>query len=148
MRNTNMIRFAHRLLAGVLVVSAALIGASAEAQEGAPAPTDLTVTEVQLATAVENGQAVSPTTTFARSDGRIFAVIRLANPSSEATSIRVSIEPADGPARQGVSLEVRPQPRYRTVARMSAAQRPGRYRVVVRTEDGRELSSTEVTINE
>src|SRR5690606_32049082 len=68
--------------------------------------------------------------------------------SSTETSIRVSIEPVDGPSRSGVSLDVPSRRRYRTVARMSAAQRPGRYRVVVRTEDGRELSSVELTVSE
>lgn len=138
------LRTARRLLVGVLLLfGVALPDAHAQEEAG-----ELTVTEVQLASTLERGRAVAPTTAFTHADGRIYAVVRLSNPSREATSIRVSIEPVGGSSRRGVSLEVPARRRYRTVARMSAAQRPGRYRVVVRAEDGRELSSVELTVSE
>lgn len=141
----SFVRTTHRLLVASLVALAALFGSTARAQD---ASGELAVTEIQLATALEGGAAVSPTTSFSRADGRIFAVVRLENPSSEATSVRVALERVDGPSRSGVSLEVPARRRYRTVARFSAAQQPGRYRCVVRTEDGRELASVELTVTE
>ncbi len=134
----------HRILVASLLALSASIAGSASAQDSS----ELTVTEVQLATSLENGVAVAPTTSFSHADGRIFAVIRVQNPSGEAPSIRVSIEPIDGASRPGFSLEVPARRRYRTVARFTAAQRPGRYRCVVRTEDGRELASVELTVAE
>lgn len=140
----SFIRTARRVLVASLLVASSLAAASAHAQDTA----ELSVSEVQLATALENGVAVSPVTTFARADGRIYAVIRVQNPSAAATSIRVSLEPVDGASRPGFSLDVPARRRYRTVARFSSAQRPGRYRCVVRTEDGRELASVELTVTE
>lgn len=146
MKNMTTFNFgsARRLVVASLLGLAALSGASAQAQGG-----ELSVTEIQLATQLENGQAVSPTTTFSRSAGQIYAVVRVQNPSGEATTIRVAIEPVGGPAASGYNLEIPARPRYRTVARVSTSNRaPGRYRCVVRTEDGRELSSVELTISE
>lgn len=136
------LRSARRLLVAALLLFG-FASSAARAQEG-----ELSVAEIQLATTLESGRAVAPTTAFTHADVRIYAVVQLENPSREATSVRVSIEPVDGAARRGVSLEVPARARYRTVARMSAAQQPGRYRVVVRTEDGRELSSVELTVSE
>lgn len=140
---TRFVRTTHRFLVASLLALSAL-ASSAQAQDTA----ELSVSEVQLATALENGVAVSPATSFSRADGRIYAVIRLENPSSAATSVRVALEPVDGASRAGVSLDVPARRRYRTVARFSAGQRPGRYRCVVRTEDGRELASVELTVTE
>ncbi len=137
------LRIARRLLMTALIASSA-ITAAAHAQEAG----ELSVSEVQLATQLENGQAVSPTTTFSHADGRIYAVVQVQNPSREATTIRVSLEPVDGPAHSGFSLDVPARPHYRTVARMSTNRAPGRYRCVVRTEDGRELASVEPTVTE
>lgn len=141
MKNRHPLRIA-RLFAVMLVASSAL-AALAQAQDG-----ELSVSEVQLATQLENGHAVSPTTTFSHADGRIYAVVQVQNPSREETSIRVSIEPVDGPARSGYELDIPARPRYRTVARMSTNRAPGRYRCVVRTADGRELASVELTVTE
>lgn len=140
--SANILRSARRTLVASLLLFG-FASSAARAQED-----ELSVAEIQLATTLESGRAVSPTTAFTHADGRIYAVVQLLNPSREATTVRVSIEPVDGAARRGVSLDVPARARYRTVARMSAAQRPGHYRVVVRTEDGRELSSVELTVSE
>jgi len=138
---TNSLRIARRsFVAALLLLGLAL---PAHAQEG-----ELSVREIELASTLERGRAVSPTTSFTHADGRIYAVVHLENPSREETTIRVSLEPIEGRPRAGVSLDVPARARYRTVARMSAAQAPGRYRIVVRTEDGRELSSVELTVSE
>jgi hypothetical protein len=142
MSNMLSFRAVRRLLVAALMLGGAVTGAVAEAQDE-----ELTVTEVQLANQVEAGVAVSPTTTFARDSGRVFAVVRLENPSRTATRVVVSFEPVEGTSRsRGLTLDVPAQPRYRTVARFSPNRAPGRYRCVVRTESGRELASVEVTI--
>ena len=106
------------------------------------------IREVQLGTQLEDGLVSEPQTEFSRTDGRIYAVIRLNNPSREAGSIRVALEPAGGPERRGFALDIPARPRYRTVARFGAAHPPGQYRIVIRTEDGTELESVALTITE
>lgn len=118
----------------------------AAAQE--EASTELSVSEVQLGSALERGRVQTPTTSFTHADGRIYAVVQVQNPTRAETRVRVSLERVDGPARTGVLLDIPARPRYRTVARFVARQAPGRYRVVVRTEEGVEISSTELTIAE
>jgi len=106
------------------------------------------IREVQLGTSLEDGLVTEPQTEFRRTDARIYAVIRLNNPSRAAGAIRVALEPAGGPARRGFALDVPARPRYRTVARFGAAHPPGDYRIVIRTEDGSELESVSLTITE
>ena len=96
----NTLRSARRLLVAALLLFG-FASSAARAQEG-----ELSVAEIQLATTLESGRAVAPTTAFTHADGRIYAVVQLENPSREATSVRVSIEPVDGAARRGVSLDV------------------------------------------
>jgi hypothetical protein len=145
---TKTLRLARGLLTAMLLLAAPFAHASAQDEGGTPAPEGLSVSEMQLGTSLASGVVETPATTFSRNDGRLYAVIRVENPASEATSIRVSIEPVDGAARPGISLDIPARRRYRTVARFSAHQRAGRYRVVVRSSDGTELSSTELTITE
>jgi len=111
-------------------------------------PAGLSIREVQLGTSLERGLVTEPQTSIARDAGRIYAVIRLNNPSREDTTIRVAIERIDGPHRNGFSLEVPARRRYRTVARFGSAHPAGRYRIVIRTEEGEELESVELTITE
>jgi len=125
-----------------------MIAPAAVAQEEGAEPEGLNIREVQVGTALVGGLVAEPQLTISRDAGRIFAVVRLNNPSREATTIRVSFEHAEGPHRGGVSLDIPARRRYRTVARFGAAHPPGRYRVVIRTEDGVELGSVDVTITE
>ncbi len=118
----------------------------AAAQDDEAPPTGLRVREVQIGTSLERGLVTDPQTSIARDAGRIFAVIRLDNPSREETTIRVAIERVDGPRRGGFSLDVPPRRRYRTVARFGSSHPPGRYRIVIRTAEGVELESVELTI--
>ena len=143
-----MKRLASSIRHALAVACVLSITTAAHAQEqGAPAE-GLNVTEVQVGTSLENGLVTSPQTSISRTAGRIFAVIRLANPASEATSSRVAFERVDGTPQNGLALDVPAQRRYRTVARFGASHPPGRYRVVIRTEDGTELQSVELTITE
>lgn len=137
-------RIATKLLLASIVSVAAFEASRAAAQES-----ELSVTEIQLASSLEDGQVAAPTTSFTRADGRIYAVVRLSNPSREATNIRVTFEPLDGgTARGGITLPIPAQSRYRTVARVTTSRPAGRYACVVRTEDGRELGRVELTLAE
>ncbi|HHH31000.1 MAG TPA: hypothetical protein ENK57_22010 [Polyangiaceae bacterium] len=118
----------------------------AAAQEADAAPPS--VREMQVGTHLEAGLVAAPQTTISRDAGRIYAVVRLNNPSRQAGSIRVALERVGGPHQNGFSLEIPARRRYRTVARFGAAHPPGRYRIVVRTEGGTELESVEITITE
>jgi hypothetical protein len=139
MQRTTWIR--NHLIA--LFAALALGAPVAAAQEGG-----LTIREVQVGTALENGLVASPTTSIPRTAGRIFAVIRLDNPSREATTIQVSLERAGGPSSGGFTLDIPAQPRYRTVARFGSNHPPGEYRIVIRSADGAELQSVTITITE
>jgi len=134
-----------RSLAGFALVTALTPLALAQDDEGADT---IEIREVQLGTSLEEGLVTEPQTEFSRADGRIYAVIRLNNPSREAGSIRVALQPADGPDRRGFALDIPARPRYRTVARFGATHPPGDYRIVIRTEDGTELESVSLTITE
>jgi hypothetical protein len=122
---------------------ALLVPAAASAQDEG-----LVITEVQIGTRLESGLVAEPQTTISRHAGRIYAVVRLRNPSREATEIRVSFEHADGPERPGASLDIPARRRYRTVARFGSSHPPGRYRVVVRDAEGVELTSVEIEITQ
>lgn len=138
-------RFTTKLLLASLITISAFEASRAAAQEEG----ELTVTEIQLASSLENGRVVAPTTTFTQADGRIYAVVRVQNPSREETNIRVTFEPLDGgTARGGITLPIPAQNRYRTVARVTTSRPAGRYACVVRTEDGRELARVELTLAE
>ncbi|MCB9595394.1 MAG: hypothetical protein H6719_21925 [Sandaracinaceae bacterium] len=108
----------------------------------------INIREVQVGTALEGGLVASPTTSISRTAGRIFAVIRLDNPSRAAGTIQVSLEPVGGPQRGGFTLDIPARPRYRTVARFGASHPPGQYRIVIRNEAGAELESVTITITE
>jgi hypothetical protein len=139
-------RIATKLLLASIVAVAAFEASNAAAQETS---SELTVTEVLLASSLTDGQAATPTTTFTHADGRIYAVVRLTNPSREATNIVVTFESLDGGTAHGsITLPIPATRRYRTVARVTTSRPPGRYACVVRTEDGRELSRVELTIAE
>jgi hypothetical protein len=96
--------------------------------------------------------AVDATTTFRRTDGRIFVVIRLENPSGAEQDITVAFERAEGTpasgARGGVTLHVPASRRYRTVARTSTSRPAGRWRAVVRDGQGNVLQSVEFDVTE
>lgn len=143
-----MQRFAFQVRGFALFASILALTPLAQAQDESPPSEGLDVFEVLLGTSLENGRVTSPETSFSRSGGRIFAMIRLRNPARQATTIRVAIERVDGPHRSGVSLDIPGTRRYRTVARFGSQRPPGRYRCVIRTEDGTELESVELTITE
>lgn len=117
------------------------------AQDAAPSG-GFEVSEIVLSKSLDNGNPVDPTTSFAASDGRVYATIRVNNPERTETSIRVVFQKADAPSRAsgGVELEIPARPRYRTVARTGTARAPGRYRCVVFSSDGTELKSIEFDI--
>lgn len=96
--------------------------------------------------------ATDPTSTFRRTDGRVFVVLRLENPSGAEQDITVAFERAEGTpaagARGGVTLHVPASRRYRTVARTSTSRAPGRWRAVVRDASGTVLETVEFEITE
>jgi len=121
---------------------------TASAQEAA-APTSFTITELVLSKAIENHAPVDPGTSFSRSDGRIYATVRIANPERTATSIRVAWERVGGPASHGgITLDVPARVRYRTVARTGTGRSAGRYRCVVYSAENEELSAVEFDLTE
>jgi len=112
---------------------------TASAQEE---PTGFTVTELVLSKAIENHAPVNPGTTFSRSDGRIYATVRIANPERTATTIRVAWERVGGPASHGgITLDIPARVRYRTVARTGTRRAAGRYRCVVYNAENEEISA-------
>lgn len=122
--------------------------APARAQDAA-----LTVAEISTARAYTAAEgATDPTTTFSRTDGRVFVVVRIENPARTEQDIRVAFERAEGTAaagtRGGVALHIPASPRYRTVARTSTNRAPGRWRAVVRNAEGEVIGQVEFEITE
>jgi len=131
---------------GALLVALPLV---AIAQEGGDSePVALELVSLTLAKGIEEGQPVDPGDSFARSDGRIFAIVRLTNPSRTETHVRVAWENAEGPERQGMRLQIPAQARYRTVARTGTGRPAGRYRCVVRDASGNVLGQQEFSVTE
>lgn len=109
------------------------------------------VTEILLGSSLENGVPATPTTSFSRADGSIYCVVRLTNPTRQEGTIRVAFERAEGEPQAragGFRLAYPARPRYRTVARASTQRAPGRYRCVVRTDEGQVLSHADFTLSE
>ena len=104
------------------------------------------VTEILMGTELESGVPTSPSTSFSRSDGRIYCMVRLTNASREAGAVRISFEPAEGP--RGQRFEYPARPRYRTVARTGTRRDAGAYRCVVRTDEGAVLSHQDFQLSE
>jgi hypothetical protein len=142
-------RFATSFLAAFAALSLT-IASLATAQDAA---TELRVTEIATARgyAAATG-ATDPTTSFRRTDGRVFVIIRLENPTGAEQDVTVAFERADGTpaagARGGVTLHVPASRRYRTVARTSTNRAAGRWRAVVRNSAGEVLQSVEFDITE
>ena len=135
----------------ISILGLALAASFAAAQEdsGDSAPDGLTVQEVVLSKALEDGPPVDPGTSFSAADGRVYATVRVENPGREATTISVKMRPADrAHGGHGIDLEIPARPRYRTVARFTTRRSPGSYVVVVSDAEGNELSSTTLTITE
>ncbi|HEY8432823.1 MAG TPA: DUF2914 domain-containing protein [Sandaracinaceae bacterium] len=113
---------------------------------------ELTVTEIVLGARLEAGVPTPPINQFSRSDGAVYCMVRLENPTRQAGSLRFAFERAEGePAERpaaGMAVEYPARPRYRTVARGTTNRPPGQYRCVVRTEEGRVLSHADFTITE
>ena len=141
-------RLSRRLASSLAVLATVLFASVGSAQEG-----DLRVTEMVTARgyAAQTG-ASDPTTTFRRTDGRIFVVIRIENPGGAEQDITVAFERAEGTpsagARGGVTLHVPASRRYRTVARTSTSRPAGRWRAVVRDSGGNVLQSVEFEVTE
>jgi len=134
----------------ISMLGLALVASFAAAQEdSAPSSGGLSVQEVVLSKALEEGQPVDPGTSFSAAEGRVYATVRVQNPSREATSITVKMRPADrAHGGHGIELEIPARPRYRTVARFTTRRSPGSYVVVVSDAEGNELSTTSLTITE
>ncbi len=132
----------------ISILGLALVASFAAAQE-APSSDGLSVQEVVLSKALEDGQPVEPGTSFSAADGRVYATVRVQNPSREATTISVKMRPAErAHGGHGIELEIPARPRYRTVARFTTRRSPGSYVVVVSDSEGNELSTTTLTITE
>ncbi len=138
-----------------LTVAAALMATLLVSLVGPASAQDATLRVTEATTArgyAAASGAVDPTTTFRRTDGRIFVVIRLENPGAAEQDITVSFERAEGTpavgARGGVTLHVPASRRYRTVARTSTSRAAGRWRAVVRDAGGNVLHTVEFDVTE
>ena len=139
-----------RLMGAMVVLcSIPLVAAYAQDEGGSEAASTFEVYELVLSKGLENGQPVDPGTTFSRTDGRIYATIRINNPERVETTIRVAWERADSePTSNGIELEVPGRRRYRTVARTGTGRSPGSYKCVVYGEDDQVLATAEYQLTE
>ena len=136
-----------------LFTMALTVGFALSSLAPAMAQDALTVAEITTARAYTSAEGASdPTTTFRRTDGRVFVVVRIENPARTEQDIRVAFERAEGTAapgaRGGVALHIPASPRYRTMARISTNRAPGRWRAVVRNAEGEVIGQVEFEITE
>lgn len=147
----------HRLRIAAATLTASLLALGLARAPGLVAAQDeggIAVTEIVTSRAYSAADgATDPTTTFRRSDGRVYVMVRVTNTTGAEADIRVSFERAEGTAADGsgtggVALHLPASRRYRTVARTSTDRPAGRYRAVVRTSDGDVIGQVEFEITE
>jgi hypothetical protein len=111
-----------------------------QADAGAyPEVSGLQVRGITLASGYEEGEPVDEAGTF--DQGRIYAIIDVANRTGDAAQIRVAWAAEGKRGPKGMALEIPDQARYRTVAMTWATPRdPGAYRIIVRTDEGETLA--------
>ncbi len=132
-----------RLMGAIVALSLIpLVGAYAQ-DEGGEASGGFEVYELVLSKGLDSGQPVDPGTSFSRTDGRIYATIRVRNPERTETTIRVAWERADAttPSTRGIELNIPGRRRYRTVARTGTGRSAGSYKCVVYSADNEVLAS-------
>ena len=103
----------------------------------------LRLTTLTLGPALESREIVDPRTTFSKaSDDRVYCHARLENPDRSATTLYLGWESDDRPidpddqSAWGRAMSIPAQPRYVTFGYRGTGQRAGRYRCVIRDEDG------------
>ncbi len=106
------------------------------------------MSRVVLSRGFADGEPVDETTSFARSDGRIYVRIHLTNPSRVESTIRVRIVNGEGRGAGGVTLDIPARPEYRSLARFGTQRAAGSYRVLIEDSEGNEISSTPLTVTE
>ncbi|HEX5661662.1 MAG TPA: hypothetical protein VFX59_30940 [Polyangiales bacterium] len=109
---------------------------------------DVVIDRFVLARDVAGKEPVEESDHFSSDTAKIFAFVQLAN-EDEPFAVTVHFEPVDGPsALYGVKLDVPTAPRWRTWAWTKLVHTPGKYRAVLRTLEGEEISAREFTIDE
>lgn len=133
-----------------LVLAFGVVSFAVAQDESSNAP--LEVTEILMGTELESGVPTSPTTSFSRSDGHLYCMVRLRNRTGEAGQVRIGFERAgEGdpePGARGRAFDYPARSRYRTVSRGTPNRAPGNYRCVVRTAEGAVLSHQDFRITE
>ncbi len=103
----------------------------------------LRVVRIAVARGVEEREPVDPGTSFSAAEvERVYAFLEVANPERTECEITVAWAPTDDleDERGRVSVNVGPQPRWRTWSYTSRLGRPGRYMAIVRDPDGRVIA--------
>lgn len=108
----------------------------------------LSLGRLQLATAIEDREPVSPGTAFTTTDERIFAFLQLRNDGDAERTVVVTFERPDG-ARVGNATLAVPghQPRWRTWASTRHVRQAGRWTAHVETEDGEPVGTLAFTVS-
>jgi hypothetical protein len=131
---------------------AGTVALAQEAETNAAPSNELTVSEVVVATGVEDHEPVSPGTSFEKGSTSLVCFVRVQNGPRTETAVYVAWEQAEGdPAEatgRGVRLDVPAQRRQRTFIRGSSNRAPGAWRCVVRSEEGAVLGHADFQITE
>jgi hypothetical protein len=108
------------------------------------------LTELTLASNVEERQAVDPRQSYSRaSDERVYCLVRLENPDREATTLVMRWENVDNPERgSDRDVNVPTQARYVTWGYTGTRGRAGRYRCVIRDAQDNVLGSIAYELTE
>ncbi len=123
--------------------------AAATAAGTATAASGLKVLALTVCRDVVEREPVDPTTRFSIGDGgRIFAHLRLENPSSRPTKINLTWQRPDGMILHGVHLNVPASPRYVTWAFRGMPPRPGTWVALARGPEGTVLARQEIEVVE
>lgn len=111
------------------------------------APEEVHVSRFVLSTDVTGREPVGEAESFFTSADKIFAFVEVENREGAPYAFNVHFEPAEGPAfPYGIKLTVPTAERFRTWAFTRIKREPGRYRAVLRTQDGQEIASREFSI--
>lgn len=112
--------------------------------------TGLSVSRLVIATDVKEREPVGAASTFSvATSTKLYAFVEIKNPTAQASTLELAwLELATGKEQHSYTLQIQAGKRWRTWARATAPKKPGSWAVLVRDENGVELSRTPFDMTE
>lgn len=129
------------------LATATPIASGARVGPSAAIDVPIAVKRLVVARGVEHREPTEPIERVAAGEiDRVYAFVEVANPERAESEIHVSFVRDGAPERGSIELSVGASPRWRTWAYSRRASEPGKWSVVVRDAQGKELARTEFEV--